>query len=315
MYTVLAVEREGAPVFLHTHATNRVAEYLLQNRLLPSFKNARLIRSEISVGRNRFDLLLRERGKDLYLEVKSCTLFGNRVAMFPDAVTERGRRHLLELAEMGRKGISTAVLFLVHSARVEWFMPDFHTDLDFSTTLLKVRKDLRVVPLAIGWKKDLTLKKGIRLLDIPWEYLEGEVKDRGSYLLLLRLRKKKTIGVGQLKGLAFSPGYYLYVGSAMSGLTARLNRHKRRRKACHWHVDYLTAQADSVLPIPVRSSQRLECTIAKRLAPIMDEGPAGFGSTDCRCRTHLFWSPENPLHMQSFHRLLQHFRMRPPATR
>jgi len=314
-YTVLAVEREGLPVFLHTHATNRVAQYLMERRLLPPLKDARVLRAEVSVERSRFDFLLREKGKDLYVEVKSCTLFGNSVAMFPDAVTERGRRHLLELAKMGRRGIPTAVLFLVHYPHVEWFMPDYHTDLDFSTTLLKVRKDIRIVPAAIGWEKDLTLKKEIRLLDIPWEYLKGEVKDRGSYLLLLRLRKKKTIEVGKLKRLNFSPGYYLYVGSAMGHLTARMKRHGRKHQHGHWHIDYLTQAADTVLPIPVRASQRLECEIAKSLSNLVGQGPPGFGSSDCKCLTHLFWSPENPLHTRAFHRLLQSFRMRPPPPR
>ena len=311
-YTVLAVEREGCPIFLHTHATNRVAQHLMERKLIPPLKGARIIRAEVPVGRSRFDFLLREKGKDAYMEVKSCTLFGNSVAMFPDAVTERGRRHLLELAKMGRRGIPTAVLFLIHCPHVEWFMPDYHTDLDFSTTLLKVRKYIRIIPAAIGWNKDLTLKKEIRLLDIPWEYLKREVKDRGSYLLLLRLRKKKTIEVGQLKRLSFSPGYYLYVGSAMGHLTARMKRHGRKHKRSHWHIDYLTQEADTVLPIAIRSSQRLECEISKSLSNLVAQGPPGFGSSDCKCLTHLFWSPENPLHSKAFHRLLQSFRMRPP---
>ncbi|MDY6951343.1 MAG: DNA/RNA nuclease SfsA [Thermodesulfobacteriota bacterium] len=311
-YTVLAVERDGCPVFLHTHATNRVAQYLIEKKLIPPLKKARIIQAEVPVGRSRFDFLLHEKGRDLYMEVKSCTLFGNKVAMFPDAVTERGKRHLLELSEMARKGIPTVVLFLVHSPRVKCFMPDYHTDFGFSTTMLKVREKVRIVPVAIGWKKDLTLQKEIRVLDIPWQYLKQEVKDRGSYLLLLRLDKKKTIKVGQLGKLQFAKGYYIYVGSAMGNLSARMARHRRQGKSPHWHIDYLTEKAESVTPIPVRSSQRLECDMAKALSTLMDEGPARFGSSDCQCPTHLFWSPENPLHLAAFHHVLQHFRMREP---
>ncbi|MDY6953202.1 MAG: DNA/RNA nuclease SfsA [Thermodesulfobacteriota bacterium] len=311
-YTALAVERDGCPVFLHTHATNRVAQYLIEEKLIPPLKKARIIQAEVPVGRSRFDFLLHEKGRDLYMEVKSCTLFGNKVAMFPDAVTERGKRHLLELAEMARKGIPTVVLFLVHSPRVKCFMPDYHTDFGFSTTMLKVREKVRIVPVAIGWKKDLTLQKGIKVLDVPWEYLKQEVKDRGSYLLLLRLEKKRTIMVGQLKKLQFSKGYYIYVGSAMGNLSARMARHRRKDKSRHWHIDYLTEKAEGVTPIPVRSSQRLECDMAKALSAIMESGPAGFGSSDCKCPTHLFWSPENPLHTETFHRMLQSFRMREP---
>ena len=208
-YTVLAVEREGCPVFLHTHATNQVARRLIEQKLIRPLKGARFIRAEVPVGSSRFDFLLREKGRDLYLEVKSCTLFGNNVAMFPDAVTERGKRHLLELAKMARRKIPTVVLFLVHYPHVKWFMPDFHTDLAFSTALLKARRDVRIVPVAIGWKKDLTLKNEIRVLDIPWQYLEQEVQDRGSYLLVLKWKKERSLQVGHLGRARFSKGYFV----------------------------------------------------------------------------------------------------------
>ncbi|MDY6838770.1 MAG: DNA/RNA nuclease SfsA [Thermodesulfobacteriota bacterium] len=311
-YTVLAVEREGCPIFLHTHATNEVAGRLLEKQLIPPLKGTRVVQAEVPVGRSRFDFLLREKGRDLYLEVKSCTLFGNNVAMFPDAVTERGKRHLLELAKMARNKVPTVVLFLVHYPHVKWFMPDFHTDLAFSAALLKVRKDVRILPVAIGWKKDLTLRKDIRVLDIPWQYLNEEVQDRGSYLLVLKWKKEKSLQVGHLKRARFSKGYYVYVGSAMKHLSARVARHTRRQKRRHWHIDYLTQEAESVVPIPVRSSQRLECHIAEALSTVMEQGPAGFGSSDCKCPTHLFWSQENPLHLEAFHHVLQQFRMRSP---
>ena len=71
----------------------------------------------------------------MFLEVKSCTLVGKKVAMFPDAITERGARHLRELADLSRNGSKTAVLFIVHWPLAEVFMPDYHTDLNFTRTL------------------------------------------------------------------------------------------------------------------------------------------------------------------------------------
>jgi DNA-binding sugar fermentation-stimulating protein len=69
------------------------------------------------VGHSRFDFLLERNGRPFYLEVKSCTLVGRSIAMFPDAVTARGRRHLEELADMGRRGTPCGVLFLIHWPR------------------------------------------------------------------------------------------------------------------------------------------------------------------------------------------------------
>ncbi len=313
-HTVLAVERNGRPIFLHTHETNHAARYLIENDLIQPLKGSRVLEAEVPVGRSRFDFLLSRNGKELYLEVKSCTLFGNGIAMFPDAVTSRGRRHLLELAEMSRRRVRTAVLFLVHYPEVEWFMPDFHTDLDFSTALLQVRGDVEVIPAAVSWRDGLTLApREAKILTIPWDYLEREVKDRGSYVLLLELNRRTRLRPGGLPAGIFPRGYYVYVGSAMANLSQRLARHRRRDKNPHWHIDYLTAKADRVLSLPVRSSQRLECAIADAFSSVLGPGPTGFGSSDCSCPTHLFFSRTNPLESPAFHDLLQGFRMRPPV--
>lgn len=311
-FTVMAVEREGSPVFLHTHVTNQVARGLIERGAIPSLEHAQVVKGEVTRGRSRFDLLLEQDGKDLYLEVKSCTLFGNSVAMFPDAVTQRGRRHLIELAEMGSAGIRSAVLFIVHYPHVHWFMPDFHTDYEFSTAFLKVKDRVMILPVAIEWSPDLTIGPEVKNLEVPWEYLRGEIQDRGSYLLILRIDCNMALEIGQLGKLTFSKGYYLYVGSAMGNLSARIKRHLQRSKKLHWHIDYLTACTNEIIPLPIRSSRRGECEIAEALSSIMQMGPSGFGSSDCPCQTHLFFSEANPLHARGFHDVLQGFRMRHP---
>lgn len=312
-FTVMAVQREGSPVFLHTHITNQVARGLIERGAIPSLEGARIVRGEVPRGRSRFDFLLEQDGKDLYLEVKSCTLFGNGVAMFPDAVTQRGRRHLLELTEMASVGIRSAVLFIVHYPRVTWFMPDFHTDYDFSTAFLEARDRVMILPIAIQWNPDLTIGPGVKALEIPWDYLRGEIQDRGSYLLILRMDRTMTLEIGRLGKITFSKGYYVYVGSAMTNLRARMKRHLKKSKKLHWHIDYLAGQASELVPLPIRFSQRHECEIAEALSSIMRMGPPGFGSSDCSCQTHLFFSDTNPLHTRAFHDVLQSFRMRHPS--
>ena len=313
-YTVLAVERDGTPLFLHTHLNNQVARFLIEQGRVPGLAGARILGAEVPLGRSRFDFLIRHRGRDLYLEVKSCTLYGNRVAMFPDAITERGRRHLLELAQMRRQGARAVVLFVVQTTDVDWFMPDYHTDLAFSQAMLQVHSDLRIVPMAVQWRSDLTLHDETRLLHIPWDHLRREVKDRGGYLLILRLSRARRVRVGHLGSLLFPAGYHVYVGSAMRNLSARVARHLRRRKTLHWHIDHLRHVADAVTALPIRSSQRQECDLAAAVAGLLEPGPAGFGSSDCGCPTHLFHHPGNPLDDPAFHVLLQRFRMAHPPT-
>lgn len=308
-YTVVAVERKGHPVILHTHLTNKVARYLLNRGWVPGLEESRVRSSEIRVGHSRFDFLL-ERGKDqVFLEVKSCTLFGKRVAMFPDAVTERGSRHLRELGSLARDGKQAAVLFVIHWPHARIFMPDYHTDPVFAETLLAVRDRIQIIPLAVRWNGDLSLSDPPKLLSIPWTYIERESKDRGSYLLILRLRKPANLRVGKLGTVPFPKGFYVYVGSAMGGLERRLERHRRVRKVLHWHIDSLRAISEFRTALAIRSSARLECEIAAALKGVGQWEVPGFGSTDCGCHTHLFGMREDPLLREGFHRLLQYFRM------
>lgn len=287
---------------------------LLEQRRVPGLESAKVVRSEAPFGSSRFDFLMEEDRGRFFLEVKSVTLFGNGAALFPDAITERGRRHLLELAELGSDAARTdepkpVVLFLVHSNRVERFLPDYHTDLDFSRTLLQVRNWVRTLPVALGWTSSLRLKGRPKPLSIPWAFIEKEAQDRGAYLLLMKLTENRSIRVRKLGELRFESGWYVYVGSAMENLTARIARHLRHRKRLHWHVDYLREAAVQCRALPIRSSSRQECVLAKAMGSILTPGPAGFGSSDCDCPTHLFYSPELPLYLRGFHKTLESFRM------
>lgn len=308
-YTAVAVEREGIPILLHTHLSNRVVERLLEQKLIPGLEDAEMVRSEAPCGKSRFDFLLRKEGKPFYLEVKSCTLFEGPIAMFPDAVTERGRRHLAELAEHARSGTAGGVIFLVHWSRADYFLPDYHTDIAFSRTFLDVRKDLLIKAVGIGWEKDLSLEREPRELEIPWHIIEDEAEDGGSYILILRLSDDKVIEVGKLGALSFPKGYYLYVGSAATHLKKRIERHLRKRKSFFWHIDFLRDHADQCVALPIRSRDRLECAIARSLHDIARRPVPGFGASDCSCPTHLFAMDENPQHNRKFIELLLYFRM------
>lgn len=308
-FTVVAVLRDGLPIMLHTHRTNEVARYLLGMGKVPGLEGARVLRSEVQMGRSRFDFLLKQGEKEILLEVKSCTLVGEKVAMFPDAVTERGTRHLWELAEYADRGGTSAILFIVHWPFAEVFMPDYHTDLNFSKALLSVRHKVNFIPLSIRWQEDLSLSPEIRCLPIPWSTIEKEAEDRGSYLLILEIRRNQKISVRTMGSVFFKKGFYIYVGSAMGHLNKRIERHRRLRKKHHWHIDALRAMSQFRSALPIRSSTRLECEIAEALSRISEWSVTGFGCSDCSCQSHLFGMANDPLHSEAFQKLLQYFRM------
>ena len=309
VYMVVAVERDGMPVMLHTHYNNLVARTLIEEGRIPGLEGAAIVKAEHRVGHSRFDFLLRKNGRDIMVEVKSCTLFNNTLAMFPDAVSARATKHLIELAELSRTGIAAAVLFIVHSPRARFFMPEHHTDLEFCRALLSARNRVMVKAVGVEWKQDLSLGDRVRELEIPWDLVERECHDRGSYIIIIRLARDGQIPIGGLGEVKFRKGYYLYVGSAMKDLSQRIARHRRLTKKKHWHIDYLREQADFAAGIPIRTSRDLECTIAEGLGTIADWQISGFGSSDCSCATHLFGMSRDPIHEQHFIKMLLHFRM------
>jgi sugar fermentation stimulation protein A len=308
-YTVVAIEREGYPVMVDTHRTNDLVEHLLRSGMIPGLERTEMIKREIRHGNSRFDFLLKRGEEKIYLEVKSCTLFGKQVAMFPDAVTARGKKHLEELAEMKGRGISGAVVFLICWPRADFFKPDYHTDLEFSKTLLAVKDRVSFLPVGSELNPDLSLSSKVRLLEIPWNLLQKEVEDRGSYILILRLPVGKKLNIGKLGRIEFKAGYYLYAGSAQKNLTQRLERHKRERKKLFWHIDYLRAHAEVHLALPIRASDPLECELGQALKKISNWKVPGFGCSDCSCISHLYGMRKDPIHTPEFISLLQYFRM------
>ncbi|AXG11365.1 GIY-YIG nuclease family protein [Haloplanus rubicundus] len=112
----------------------------------------------------------------------------------------------------------------------------------------------------------------------------------GTYTLLLSLPDPAEIAVGALGTHALPAGAYAYTGSALgSGGFARVDRHRRvaagDHDTRHWHVDYLTGHPTTELVGVVTSpGVDAECAVAARLP----DGPvAGFGASDCGCRSHL----------------------------
>ncbi len=119
---------------------------------------------------------------------------------------------------------------------------------------------------------------------------------RGSYLLLVELKNTEIIPVGKLGKIDFKKGFYIYAGSALNGLDQRIQRHLRKQKKTHWHIDYLRSLA-CLEQIWVRiTKERVECDWAAAAGALPGAGiPAPrFGASDCRCPAHLFHYPVRP---------------------
>jgi Uri superfamily endonuclease len=114
----------------------------------------------------------------------------------------------------------------------------------------------------------------------------------GTYILLIHVCPEVDLTAGRLGRIILADGCYAYVGSAQGagGLAARISRHLAPVKRLHWHIDALTSAAPVVSIWYVAGDDRLECRWAQILAghPGVEAPAPGFGSSDCKCRTHLF---------------------------
>jgi Uri superfamily endonuclease len=111
----------------------------------------------------------------------------------------------------------------------------------------------------------------------------------GVYVLVISVTKDLNIKVGALGTAHFEKGLYAYVSSAQRGLEKRIERHLGKAKRKFWHIDYLLGDASvEVLKVLYKSAGKAEeCEIASNMCekgvPIRN-----FGSSDCRCQSHLF---------------------------
>ncbi|HEX6289138.1 MAG TPA: DNA/RNA nuclease SfsA [Herpetosiphonaceae bacterium] len=139
-YQVAAAWSGGAWSSLDTHLPNRLIEHALRSGALPQFRAYTTIKREARHGGSRFDFLLADGARQCYVEVKSVGHVCGGVARFPDAPTERGRRHLMELAALAAAGVRTAVIFVAQHANAMAVTPDRAIDPAFADALRDVTR-------------------------------------------------------------------------------------------------------------------------------------------------------------------------------
>lgn len=281
-YKAAAARRNGRWVCLDTIRTNALARHLLENGAVQALRDWQILGSEVQSGTSRFDFLLGCGPKRLFLEVKSCTLFQGPMAMFPDAVTERGRRHLLELAALGGGPSRGAVLVISQGPEARYFLPDYHTDPAFARAFLETRGKVEVLAVSAGWNEDLFLEEAVRPLEIPWEILEGTDFDSGAWLLILE-------GEESPHHLPFS----VAAGFEKSGLDRKM-----KALAREWG-------ASAVKVLPIRGFRGKAALLEESLASSADgfERSGDFGG-----RTLLRYS-RHPLSIPAFVETLLEFRL------
>ena len=141
-FTLEAIQSNGAMVGVNTHRANRIVEEAISNCKISELGKIVSFKREVKYGQNsRIDFLVQTKKEEIYVEVKNVTLSRDKsIAEFPDAITERGLKHLIELSTLPAKSVRAVMLFLVQRDDCAKFKIAADIDTNYADTFKKVKK-------------------------------------------------------------------------------------------------------------------------------------------------------------------------------
>ena len=170
-FSTVMVNHKGQLISLVSALPNRFVKEALEKKELPLFQDYSLVRSEVTVGKHRFDFLLKDpNGSDFYLEVKSVTFVENGIAKFPDAVTDRGAKHALALKNLVEEEKGAGILFVCQRSDADSFRPMWERDPKLANAVLDANKaGVKVWCITLNVSEtDMTFNKEIPVnLELP----------------------------------------------------------------------------------------------------------------------------------------------------
>ncbi|CAQ87750.1 DNA/RNA nuclease SfsA [Escherichia fergusonii] len=139
----LTETQAGALICVNTLWANRLTKEALENDWLSELSGYSELRSEVKYGaeRSRIDFMLQAGFQpDCYIEVKSVTLADHGQGYFPDAITQRGQKHLRELMSVAAEGQRAVILFAVLHSAITRFSPARHIDMKYAQLLTEAQQ-------------------------------------------------------------------------------------------------------------------------------------------------------------------------------
>ncbi len=115
-----------------------------------------------------------------------------------------------------------------------------------------------------------------------------------TYLLLIYLKNSSILKIGKKGYKEFGRGYYVYVGSGRRYGFQRVIRHIKKSKKQKWHIDYLLGRGEIEMIWIILGGRTNECRLSNSLRRMGSIIMKKFGSSDCKCPSHLFYFKNNP---------------------
>ena len=162
-WEIIAAKRDDFWILTNSIYHNRIGLNIIKEKNISPFSNVSQIKTERTHGKSRFDFLVTHNdGSQTWVELKGCSLAVDGTALFPDAPTTRGQRHVKELRGIVEGGGRAAIVFLIFSPDAKIFSPKKDTDPKFTTEL------------------KLAHKAGVKIFPVKVEYLNKEIIYRGK---------------------------------------------------------------------------------------------------------------------------------------
>jgi len=159
-YTLEIIEIEKKLVGINTHLTNKIVYDALSKKKIKKLSKFNNIKTEVKFSNDtRFDFFLRNKNKKCFLEIKNVTLKRNKnIAEFPDAITSRGKKHLLNLIKAKKEGFDSYILYLIQRSDCDSFKIAEDIDFEYKNAF------------------DKALKAGVQILCYDCKITNEEVK-------------------------------------------------------------------------------------------------------------------------------------------
>ncbi|PKM93258.1 MAG: DNA/RNA nuclease SfsA [Firmicutes bacterium HGW-Firmicutes-1] len=134
-YSLIGIYKNDVLINIDSQIPNAVVYEGIVNGKIEELRKMITLKREVTYGNSRFDLYYETLTHKGFIEVKGVTLERHGIAMFPDAPTERGRKHILELMQASNEGYTNYLFFLIQMEGVHEFKPNCETDPKFAEAL------------------------------------------------------------------------------------------------------------------------------------------------------------------------------------
>ena len=165
-YSLISAYKGDLLINIDSQVPNDVVYSSIYSNKIVELMEVDYLKREVPYGNSRFDLYYEKEQEKGFIEIKGVTLEADGLSMFPDAPTERGTKHVLEMIKSIKEGYKSYIFFLIQMEGIDCFKPNETMDKKFANALQMAKKE-GVNMLAynsIVTKDEINLDKRVEIL-------------------------------------------------------------------------------------------------------------------------------------------------------